>query len=95
MSFQRSYDVGAQLVGIGRANDFGTTFLVPFVLFVVLAPGYLLSIPPTAKADDAAGPKTFIASGRVTVANTMVHAVVFSIMLWLVRMMVTKYFTKS
>jgi hypothetical protein len=94
-TFDRSYAAGAKLVSLGRENDFGTTFLVPFVLFAVLAPGFLLSIPPTAPVDEAEGKAKLFRSGRVTVANTMVHAVVFSILLWLVRIMVLRYFKKE
>ena len=62
------------------------TPVIAAVLFVVLAPGYLLSSPPVKKADAEANDTTtaLFAPGRVTMANTLVHAFVFFFLLKLV-----------
>lgn len=51
----------------------------PLFFFIVLAPGFLLSLPPARDCDD--GVKRVIAPERTTVANVFVHAAVFLIMI--------------
>lgn len=53
--------------------------VIASVLFFVLAPGYLLSIPPVRKADLPASDTTtaLFMPARVTLANNLVHAFVF------------------
>lgn len=47
----------------------------PLLFFIVLAPGFLLSLPPAADCDD--GVKKPIAPERTTVANVFVHSAIF------------------
>lgn len=47
----------------------------PFFFFIILAPGFLLSLPPAADCDD--GVKKPFAPERTTVANVFVHAFIF------------------
>jgi len=89
------YNAGSELVSLGRKNDFGTTFLIPFLLFVVLAPGFVLSLPGSVPADknSEATPKpetTLWMSRRATVENVLLHAVVFTLLLWLARTFLAK-----
>ena len=61
-------------------------YVVPFLLFALVAPGALLSIPPTVKANvDEKSSKEYqlFLSGRVTWYNLLVHAAVFTaVLLW-------------
>jgi len=70
---------------------------VPALLFIVLAPGGLLSLPPTIPADkDAkANPKASTAlwfTGRVTFWNVLVHAIVYAFLLGYAQMAVGYFF---
>jgi len=47
----------------------------PWVFFVVLAPGFLLSLPPAVDCDD--GVRKPIAPERTTVANVFVHSAIY------------------
>jgi hypothetical protein len=47
----------------------------PWVFFVVLAPGFLLSLPPAIDCDD--GVRKPIAPERTTTANVFVHSALF------------------
>ena len=47
----------------------------PLFFFIVLAPGFLLSLPPAVDCDD--GVRKPIAPERTTVANVFVHAFIF------------------
>jgi hypothetical protein len=47
----------------------------PWVFFVVLAPGFLVSLPPAIDCDD--GVRKPIAPERTTVANVFVHSALF------------------
>ena len=47
----------------------------PFFFFILLAPGYLLSIPAAVSVDD--GEKKIIAPKRVTWQAVLVHSVLF------------------
>jgi len=46
-------------------------------LFILLSPGFLLTIP--------AGSKGLLMSGQTSISAVLVHAVVFSLALWLVK----------
>ena len=47
----------------------------PLLFFIVLAPGFLLSLPPAVDCDD--GVRKPIAPERTTVANVFVHSAIF------------------
>ena len=47
----------------------------PWVFFVVLAPGFLLSLPPAIDCDD--GVRKPIAPERTTTANVFVHSAIY------------------
>jgi hypothetical protein len=47
----------------------------PLFFFIVLAPGFLLSLPPAIDCDD--GVRKPIAPERTTVANVFVHSIIF------------------
>jgi hypothetical protein len=90
-NFRREFQT-SDLVGVARKNDFGTNFLTPFLLFVLLAPGLILSIPSTVKANEdpeaADAKKTYFMSGRVDWASALVHALVFTVLLYVLKTMV-------
>lgn len=48
----------------------------PLFFFIVLAPGFLLSLPPAVDCDD--GVRKPIAPERTTVANVFVHSIIFT-----------------
>lgn len=50
-------------------------FGLPWVLYLLLAPGFLLSLPPAIDCDD--GVRKPIAPERTTVANVFVHSAIF------------------
>lgn len=50
----------------------------PLFFFVLLAPGWLVSIPPVASCDD--GVKKPIAPGRATTSNVLLHACLFTLL---------------
>lgn len=50
-------------------------FGIPFFLFIILAPGLLVSLPPVKDCDSRISKP--IAPGRVTFYNTIVHALLF------------------
>ena len=52
--------------------------LVPIFFFVLLAPGLMLSIPPVYACN--ANTKTILSPGTITWDNTLVHAVVFGLL---------------
>ena len=56
---------------------------LPVLLFVVLSPGLLLTLPPV-------GPKVFF-SGKTSVAAVLVHAVVFAVALYFLRTEFERY----
>lgn len=55
-------------------------FFIPFFLFVVLSPGLIISLPPVKDCDDRISKA--LAPGRVTFYNTIVHAVVFIVLVF-------------
>lgn len=58
-----------------RIRSFVWYFGWPLFFFIVLAPGFLVSLPPAIDCDD--GVRKPIAPERTTVANVFVHAVIF------------------
>ena len=54
-------------------------FWWPLFFFVILAPGFILSIPPAQDCDDNVVKP--IAPGRVTVQNVFVHAAIFIVII--------------
>ncbi len=104
--FQGAQDAfgSSEAVALARKNNFGSNYLVPFLLFVVLSPGLLLSIPPAVKANEsdvkgtAAGAvepeKVWFGPRRVTWTNTLVHAIVYVVLMRVVvTMVIPKLFT--
>jgi hypothetical protein len=59
--------------------------LVPTLLFIVLSPGLLLTLPPVSKG------KIFM-SHETSVTAILVHAVVFALLFFLVRHYFSKYY---
>ena len=91
--FQGAQDAFAssEAVALARKNNLGTNYIVPALLFLVLAPGLVLSIPATTKADEAdsaTSKKHWVMSGRVTWASAAVHALVYVVLLRVVTTMV-------
>lgn len=91
--FQGAQDAFAssEAVALARKNNLGTNYIVPALLFLVLAPGLVLSIPATTKADEvdsATSKKQWVMSGRVTWASAAVHALVYVVLLRVVTTMV-------
>lgn len=58
-----------------RARSIVWYFGWPLFFFIVLAPGFLLSLPPAIDCDD--GVRKPIAPERTTVANVFVHSIIF------------------
>ena len=58
--------------------------LVPVVLFVLLSPGVLLTIPPMSKG--------LLMSGQTSVTAVLVHAVVFLVVYWFLRKTFPQYY---
>jgi len=91
--FQGAQDAFAssEAVALARKNNVGTNFIIPALLFMVLAPGLVLSIPATTKADEvdsATSKKHYLATHRVTWASAAVHALVFVVLLRVVNTVV-------
>ena len=51
----------------------------PLFFFIILAPGFLVSLPPAIDCDD--GVRKPIAPERTTVANVFVHALIFLVLI--------------
>jgi hypothetical protein len=75
----------ADLVSLGRKHDIGTYFVVPFILFVLLSPGLIISIPPTVPYKDKTAPASLFATGHSTFLNTFFHGIVFLLLFWAAR----------
>lgn len=79
-------------------KDLITNVVTPGLLFFVLAPGLILSIPSTQKVvvdtenDSASIPnplkKEFFVTRHVTVISALVHALVFALLLSLVQFII-------
>jgi len=54
-------------------------FGLPVFFFIILAPGLLISIPPVKDCDTGVS-KPF-APGRITVGNTVVHSIIFGLVI--------------
>ena len=65
---------------VGQIADSPKKWVAFALLYIVLAPGLILSIPPTVNADKDSTVVTdtsFLYTGRVTPWNALVHALVF------------------
>jgi hypothetical protein len=51
----------------------------PLFFFIILAPGFLISLPPAVDCDD--GVRKPIAPERTTVANVFLHSVIFIVLI--------------
>jgi hypothetical protein len=58
--------------------------LIPVLLFILLAPGFILTIPPQSKG--------LIASGQSNLSSVLVHAVVFALIYFLLRKYFPQYY---
>jgi phosphotransferase system glucose/maltose/N-acetylglucosamine-specific IIC component len=58
--------------------------LVPVLLFIILSPGLLLTIPPLSGG--------LLKSGQTSVPSVMVHAVVFALVYHLLRKQFAQYY---
>ena len=74
------------------ASEIITPVVTPALLFIVLAPGLILSIPTTTKVDTEANTigteKSLFFTGHVTFTNAAVHALVFVALLSLIQFVV-------
>jgi hypothetical protein len=61
-----------------------TNILVPTLLFIILSPGLLLTIPPQDKG--------LFMSGQTSVTSILVHAVVFAILFYALRTFFSQYY---
>lgn len=58
--------------------------IVPVLLFVLLSPGVLLTLPPLSKG--------VLMSGQTSTVSVLVHAVVFGLVYYLLRQTFPKYY---
>lgn len=61
-----------------------TNILVPTLLFIILSPGLLLTIPPQDKG--------LFMSGQTSVISILVHSVVFAVLFFLLRKFFSQYY---
>ena len=62
-----------------------TNILVPTLLFIILSPALLLTIPPQEKGG-------LFMSGQTSVTSILVHAVVFAVVFYLLRNFFSQYY---
>jgi len=60
-----------------------TNIIVPVLLFILLSPGFIITLPPTEKG--------FFMSRETTIQSIFLHALVFSLIYFLLR----KFFADS
>ena len=58
--------------------------VVPMILFIILAPGLILSIPPTSNG--------LFATGEVNISSVIVHAIVFAVIYYFLREKFSQYY---
>ena len=69
------------LAPIDRMN---ANILVPVILFILLSPGVLLTLPPLSKG--------IFMSGQTSITAVIVHAVVFALVYGLLRKVFPQYY---
>jgi len=79
--FFLAYSLIAKAMGLVLTR---TDLIVTTVLFLVLSPGMLLTLPP--------GSKGVFASGQTSLSAALVHAVVFALVFALLRKQFPKYY---
>jgi Protein of unknown function (DUF3339) len=57
------------------------------VLFILLSPGILVTLPP--------GEKGFFFSGETSLSAVVVHALIFAVMLFSIGLFINRFFKKS
>jgi hypothetical protein len=79
--FVAAYWAIARIMGVALTK---ADLVVPAVLFVLLSPGILLTIPP--------GPGGLIASGETSVSSVAVHTIVFALVFATLRKVFAKVY---
>jgi hypothetical protein len=66
---------------LSKAN---MNILVPVILFIILSPGLLLTIPPASKG--------LFMSGQTSIPSVFVHAIVFAVVYFYLRKYFPQYY---